>query len=132
METNVNLTDNVNTLFHGLEEFTQKEGLIGKPVTQGDKTFLPIVSLTLGYGGGSTGSKPSPTSTAASNNSAAAANMTGGAQGLGAKLCTDAVIMIDKGTATVIPLNSGINPSQLVDKIPQIVSGMNQNQNKPQ
>ncbi len=131
METNVNLTDNVNTLFHGLEEFTQKEGLIGKPVTQGDKTFLPIVSLTLGYGGGSTGSKTSPTTTSAASNNA---NMSGGAQGLGAKLCTDAVILIDKGTATVIPLNSGINPNQLVDKIPQIVSGINQgqNQNKPQ
>jgi len=43
------LNNNVDTLFKSLENFTQTEGIIGKAVTQGDKTFLPVVSITVGY-----------------------------------------------------------------------------------
>ncbi|HBT64198.1 MAG TPA: sporulation protein, partial [Ruminococcaceae bacterium] len=48
----MNLNENLDVLFHSLENFTQKEGVIGKPVTQGEKTFMPVVSVTVGYGGG--------------------------------------------------------------------------------
>ncbi len=57
MDQNPNLTQNVDTLFSNLENFTQNEGLIGKPVTHGDKTFIPVVSVTLGYGSGNTANK---------------------------------------------------------------------------
>jgi len=128
MENNTNLNDNVDKLFHSLENFTQKEGLMGKIVTQGDKTFIPVVSITLGYGSGNTaGKSPQP------NMGTSAGNMSGGAQGLGAKICTDAIILIDKGNVSVMPINATTNPGQLVDKIPQILSGMNQNkQQQPQ
>jgi uncharacterized spore protein YtfJ len=53
----INLVENVDNLFQSLENFTQKEGIIGKPVTQGDKTFLPVVSVTVGYGGGNASMK---------------------------------------------------------------------------
>jgi uncharacterized spore protein YtfJ len=33
-----------------METFSQNDGLIGKPVVQGDKTFLPVMSITLGFG----------------------------------------------------------------------------------
>ncbi len=127
MDQNLNLTQSVDTLFQSLENFTQKEGLIGKPVTQGDKTFIPVVSVTLGYGGGNTtGKMPQPASPSnASSNSA----MSGGALGLGAKLCTDAIIVIDKGNVSMMPM-SGTAATNLVEKIPQIISGMTQN--KPQ
>ncbi len=48
----LSLNQNVDALFRSLENFTQNEGIIGKPVTQGEKTFLPVVSITVGYGGG--------------------------------------------------------------------------------
>lgn len=113
------LTENVDILFHSLENFTQREGVIGKPVTQGDKTFLPIVSLTVGYGGGnaSMGSKGNNT-TSTTNTSESGT----GALGLGAKLNTEAIVVIDKQNVSMMTMN---NPtSQLMDKIPQMISNM--------
>ena len=57
MDQQLNISENVESLFRSLEDFTQREGIIGKPVTQGDKTFLPVVSITLGYGGGNANMK---------------------------------------------------------------------------
>lgn len=117
------LNQYVDTLFTNMETFSQKEGLIGKPVSQGDKTFLPVMSITLGYGGGDTHSKGK---TAASGAGAAAApsNMAGGALGLGAKLCADAVIVIDKENVLMAPVSAAGGMSQVIDKIPQIISSM--------
>ncbi len=110
--------ENVDVLFHSLENFAQNEGVIGKPVTQGDKTFLPVISVTVGYGGGNA---------KMGRNQQASPGMGGnsGALGLGAKLCTDAVILINSQDVTLLPVGS--NASMLADKIPQIISGMNQN-----
>lgn len=113
-----NLTQQVDTLFTNMENFTQNDSLIGKPVSQGDKTFLPIMSITLGYGGGDTQSKAKQPSSAAS------AGMGGGALGLGAKLCTDAVIVIDKDNVMLAPVNGAGNISQIINQIPQIIGNM--------
>lgn len=134
----LNITENVDILFNSLEKFTQSEGVIGKPVIQGDKTFLPVVSLTIGYGGGNSSmgknvSGQSSTATSTSNGNGA------GALGLGAKLHTEAIIVIDNQNVSMMSLNSA-NASQLMDKIPQMIAGMNQNkqgnqtqqQNQPQ
>ncbi len=134
MDETPNLSQNVNTLFSNLEGFTQKEGLLGKPVTHGDKTFIPIVSVTLGYGSGSTASKAQQGSNPPSGiaSMAGAANMAGGALGLGARLCTDAVIVVDKDNISMMPLNATANASQLMDKIPQILSGLGSNKQQGQ
>lgn len=122
----MSLGENVDILFHSLENFTQKEGVIGKTVIENGKTFLPIVSVTIGYGGGnaamnkgqSGGAQPVNTSTG---------NETG-ALGFGAKLNTEAIIVIDDQSkdVSILPMASA-GVSQVVDKIPQILSGMNQN-----
>lgn len=115
-----NLTQNVDSLFRSLEDFTQNQGIIGKPVVQGDKTFLPVVSVTLGYGGGNARMGKGQASAAMN-----AGTSGSGALGLGAKLCTDAIIMINNQDVTLLPVSS--NASMLADKIPQIISSMNQN-----
>jgi uncharacterized spore protein YtfJ len=114
-----NLTENVDILFHSLENFTQKEGVIGKAVMQGEKTFLPIVSVTVGYGGGN--------ATMGSNQSMGTqSGSTGtGALGLGAKLNTEAIIIIDNQDVSMLPMGAA-GASQLIEKIPQIINGMNQ------
>lgn len=114
----LSFTENVDSLFRSLENFTQNEGIIGKPVTQGDKTFLPVVSITVGGGGGNASMKGQGGSGAGMPSSSTGT----GALGLGAKLCTDAVIVIDKDNVSLLPMNS--NASSLMDKIPQIVSGI--------
>jgi uncharacterized spore protein YtfJ len=118
------LTENVNTLFQSLENFTQKEGVIGKPVNQGDKTFLPIVSISVGYGGGNASMGMGQTNGSTGVKSTESSSGTG-ALGLGAKLNTEAVILIDNQNVTVLPLNMS-SGSQIIDKIPQIISGMSQ------
>jgi uncharacterized spore protein YtfJ len=102
-----------------MENFTQNDSLIGRPVSQGDKTFLPVMSITLGYGGGDTQSKAKQPSAAAP-----AGTMGGGALGLGAKLCTDAVIVIDKDNVMLAPINAGSNVGQIINQIPQIIGSM--------
>ncbi len=52
-----------------------------------------------------------------------------GALGLGAKLCTDAVIVIDPQGVSMLPMN-GSAAGSLVDKIPQILSGLKSGQNQ--
>ena len=125
------LNQNVDLLFNNLESFTQKEGVIGKPVTHEDKTFLPVVSVTLGYGGGNSATKAHPGGETGTTGTLGnmAGKMSGGALGLGAKLYTEAVIVIDKtkDNVSLLPINAAAG-SQLVDKIPQIISGMNMKQ----
>ena len=135
MDQNLNLTQNIDSLFSNIENFTQTEGVIGKPVTQENKTFIPVVSVSIGCGGGNTASKSKPGSTSPTQgiSSEAGANMAGGALGLGAKVSTDAIIVIDSGKVSMMTLNAAGNASQLMDKIPEIVKGMNpqpQSQNK--
>jgi uncharacterized spore protein YtfJ len=118
-----NLTQYVDTLFNNMKTFSQEDGLIGKPVVQGDKTFLPVISITLGYGGGDSQSKGAPQSTMASGKSG---NMFGDALGVGAKLCTDAVIVIDNNNVLMAPIGAKGGVSQILKKIPQIL-GTNKN-----
>lgn len=130
----LSMSENVDTLFHSLENFTQKEGLIGKAVTQGDKTMLPVVSVTIGYGGGNAAMKaPSAGSAgglgATSSSSTPSSTSSGtGALGLGAKLSTEGIIIIDNAnnsSVSLLPMSAS-GASQMVDKIPQILQGMNQ------
>ena len=132
----LNLTENVDTLFTSLEDFTQKEGIIGKPVTQGDKTFLPVVSISIGYGSGNANMKGQAGAPGMGGSSGSSTGT--GALGLGAKLCTDAVIVIDGQNVSLLPMNAAGAATGLMDKIPQIISGMKgqgqqgQNQNQGQ
>ncbi len=117
-----NLTQQVDTLFANMENFTQKDSLIGKPVAQGDKTFLPVMSLTLGYGGGDSQAKGKPAAGAAAGGGS---TMGGGALGVGAKLCTDAVLVVDKDNVMLAPINAAGNISQVINQLPQIIGSIN-------
>ena len=118
--SDLNLIENMESLFKSLENFTQTEGIIGKPVVQENKTFLPVVSITMGYGGGSGSMKGQNNTPAMGANSASGS----GAMGLAAKLCTDGIIVIDGQNVTLLPMSGVGAASNLVDKIPQIISGM--------
>lgn len=127
--TNTTLNQNVDMLFTNLENFTQNEGVIGKPVVHENKTFLPVVSVTLGYGGGNTANKTQPGDNTAANQTIGnmAANMSGGALGFGAKLNTEAVIIIDKDKDSVSMLSLSAPAAGLAEKIPQMIMNMGQN-----
>jgi uncharacterized spore protein YtfJ len=136
MEVNTSLNQNIDTLFSNIETFTQNEGMLGKPVTQGDKTLIPIISVTIGYGGGNTSGKMSTSTTAAAQGTS---NAGMDALGLGARISTDALAVVDRQNVSVIPVNANpSNMSQLINQIPQMVGkgqgsqSQNQQQNQQQ
>ncbi len=114
------VTQYVDTMFTNLKDFSQQDGLIGKPVVQGDKTFLPVMSMTVGFGGGDSQSKAKQNA----QSSGGMAGMSGGAHGIGLKLCTDAIIVIDNDQVSVTPIGKGTAGPGLMDKLPQILNGM--------
>jgi len=125
MEVTTSMNQNIDTLFSNIESFTQNEGTLGKPVTQGDKTLIPIISVTIGYGGGNTSGKMS-TSTTTSTQGSSNAGMD--ALGLGARISTDALAVVDGNNVTVIPVSAASsNMNQLINQIPQM---MGKGQNK--
>lgn len=121
MQENPNFTHNMDVLFSNLEDLTKKEAILGKPVTHGDKTLIPVMSITIGYGTGSNKSKMG------SPNANQTANMGTGALGLGARVSTDAVVVIEKNNVTMLPTTQKSNLSMMIDKLPQMVSSVASN-----
>lgn len=132
MEVNSSLNQNIDTLFSNIETFTQNEGTLGKPVSFGEKTLIPIISVTIGYGGGNTSGKMSQGTTGTTQGSS---NAGMDALGLGARISTDAVAVVDGANVTVLPVSPATtgNMSQLINQIPQMMGKGQQNQqNQPQ
>jgi uncharacterized spore protein YtfJ len=133
MEQNLNLSQNIDTLFSNIENFTKNEGVIGKPVTHEDKTFIPVVTISVGCGGGNTAGKSQQgTASQSQGSGSGTGNMSGGALGLGAKVSTDAIIVIDKDKVSMMTLTAAGNATQLLDKIPEMIKGMSNQQNSSQ
>jgi uncharacterized spore protein YtfJ len=130
MEVNSSLNQNIDTLFSNIEAFTQNEGTLGKPVAQGDKTLIPIISVTIGYGGGNTAGKMSQ-GTAGTTQGTSNAGMD--ALGLGARISTDAIAVVDGENVSVIPVSAtSSNMSQLINQIPQMMGKGQSNQTQGQ
>lgn len=126
MEVNTSLNQNIDTLFSNIETFTQNEGMLGKPVLQGDKTLIPIISVAIGYGGGNTSGRMSSGTTAATQGTS---NAGMDALGLGAKISTDALAVVDGVNVSVIPVNATpSNMNQLINQIPQMIGKAQNNQ----
>jgi len=133
MEENLSLSQNIDTLFTNIENFTQKEGILGKPISHEDKTFIPVVSVSIGCGGGNTASKTPQGNTSTSQGMGySLGNMAGGALGLGARVSTDAIIVIDQGNVSMMTVSATGNATQLLDKIPEMIKGMNPQQQNQQ
>ena len=124
MDLNNTMDQNVNTLFSNIEGFTQDEGTLGKPITLENKTIIPVISVSIGYGGGNSSGKLAQGNVAAAQGTA---NTGMDALGLGARISTDAVLVVDGGNITAIPINATTGAmNQLINKLPQMM-GMGQN-----
>ncbi|MCY6483841.1 spore germination protein GerW family protein [Clostridium aestuarii] len=131
---------NVDTLFTDLQNLMKTESFMGAPVNVADKTLVPVISVTVGYGSG-TSKKPPVTTNE------------GTGLGLGAKIKTNAVVVINKDSVSMLPVNAKGNVNNLpndnnimttlVDKVPEMINnfkqgaqpqnmGQNQQQNQAQ
>lgn len=124
MDINNTMDQNVNTLFSNIESFTQDEGTLGKPLAVENKTLIPVISVSIGYGGGNSSGKMSQNSTTAVQGSA-----NGGmdALGVGARISTDAVLVVEEGNINIMPITPTTTGAmnQLINKLPQMM-GMGQ------
>jgi uncharacterized spore protein YtfJ len=111
MDQNTAFSQNVDTLFSDLRDFVNSESVLGTPVSVADKTLVPVISVTLGYG-----------STPGMGKKQGDTQGVGGI-GLGARVSTDGVIVIDKDNISMLSSNKGAM-QQLVDKIPQMLGNM--------
>jgi uncharacterized spore protein YtfJ len=121
MEVTSSMNQNIDTLFSNIESFTQNEGTLGKAVTQGDMTLIPIISVTIGYGGGNTSGKMTGSATGTTQGTS---NAGMDALGLGARISTDAVAVVDSNTnnVNVIPVNANASSmNQLINQLPQMM-----------
>lgn len=117
MQDNTSFTQNMDTLFSDLQNLTKSETVLGDPITVENKTLVPLMSVTLGYGSTGMGSK----SQMGTN-----LNVTSGGHGLGAKITTSGVIVIDKDSVQLLSTTENGAFNQMMSKIPQALTGMGQ------
>ncbi|SHI76028.1 GerW family sporulation protein [Lutispora thermophila] len=126
MDLNNTMDQNVSTLFSNIESFTQEEGTLGKPIELENKTIIPVISVSIGYGGGNSSGKTSQGNTS----SVQGTTNTGlDALGVGARISTDAVLVIDQNNVSVMPISATQGAmNQLINKLPQMLGGKNNQQ----
>jgi uncharacterized spore protein YtfJ len=117
MQDTTSFNSNMDTLFSDLQDFVKTGSVLGSPLKVEDKTIVPLMSVTLGYGSTGMGAKSSM---------GGGTNTSSGGVGLGARVSTSGVIVVDKNSVQVIPANSANNMSQLMEKIPEAISNMGQ------
>lgn len=116
-QSTTEFTTNMDTLISDLHNFAKSDSVLGTPITVGDKTLVPIMSVTFGYG--TTGAGGKMTTGTSSNASASGI-------GLGARVSANGIVVIDKNNVQVLPTNEKNNMSQMMEKIPQAVASMSQ------
>ena len=106
--------DNIDAIFSNLEKFIKTETVIGEPITIGEVTLVPIISVMFGCGAGSgTGS----------DNKGMNGNGAGG--GGGARISPNGIVVIKDGEVSMLPVKSKSNLEALVNMVPEIVSKIN-------
>jgi uncharacterized spore protein YtfJ len=118
MPENTSFTHNVDTLFSDLHNFTKTDTVLGTPMTVENKTLVPLMSVTVGYGSTGMGTK---------TQTAAGMNAESGGHGLGAKISASGVLVIDKNSVQILSTNDNSAVNQMMSKIPEALSGMSQN-----
>lgn len=100
--------------FSSVTEFLEKaisaKTVVGEAQQFGDVTLVPVVDLAFGYGGGS--------GEGSDKENGGGAGVGGGA---GAKMTARAIIVINKGEVSVLPLTNRGTADKLIEAVPGLV-----------
>lgn len=114
----INIVDNMNTLFGNLEKLLTTKTVFGEAITVGDTTLIPVVDVTFGLGtGGGSGEEKNKCGG-------------GGGGGAGGRVAASAVIVIRGEHIQVIQIKKSTSLSKLVDMIPEIADKFKQGKEK--
>jgi uncharacterized spore protein YtfJ len=100
---NNNVAEILQVLVSELKQMARTESIIGEPVKAGDKTFVPVCTISVGFGAGG-GSKD-------------ATSGFGGGGGAGLRIEPTAFIVMDKDGVSLLPAKRG-SWENLVEAIP--------------
>lgn len=111
MENKSQVSENLETAFGYLEKFLKTETVVGEPITIGETTIIPLVTVTFGAGGGG-------------GNGRDEKNVygDGGGVGMGAKITTDAVLVIKGESVNLIPVKGRTDLDKLVGMVPELLN----------
>lgn len=116
MDVNSKISASKEMIFKELEKFLKTETVVGEPIAIGDITIVPLITVNFGYGmgEGSGGDKKK------------GEEGSGGGLGLGAKISPDALLVINKGEVSMMPIKTNSNFEKIVDQIPEILEKLNE------
>ena len=114
MENNSSVSQNIDVLFTKLESFLKTETVIGDPITVGETTIVPIISVTFGCGTG-----------AGRGGDKEGSDGSGSGLGVGARVTPNAVVVIRKDDVKILPISGKNNISNFLEIVPDIVSKIN-------
>ena len=105
------MTDNsfqttVKSLMDGMDGFLSSKTVVGDPITIGNTIILPLLDLSFGIGAGSFNGEKKK-------------NCGGG---MGGKVTTSAVLVIQDGMTKMVSVKDNDNISKLLDMVPDFVN----------
>jgi uncharacterized spore protein YtfJ len=101
-----NVVDILKAVVGELKDMVNSKTVIGEPITAGDKTLVPVISISVGFGAGG-GQKEDPN----------AAGGFGGGGGAGLKIEPAAFIVLTKDGVSLLPAKRGSWES-IIEAIP--------------
>ena len=114
MDINSTINQSREGIFKELEKFLKTETVVGEPIIIGDITIVPLITVNFGYGMGEGGGSDKEKE-----------DGYGGGLGVGAKISPDALLVINKGEVTMMPVKSKANFEKLINKIPDLLEKIN-------
>jgi uncharacterized spore protein YtfJ len=106
----VNITNNIKTLFENLEKVLTTKTVFGDAITIGETTLIPVIDIKFGVGtGGGAGDAPDKGGGA------------GYGGGTGGCVTASAVIVIKGEDVQVIQIKKSTNMGKLVEMLPEIM-----------
>lgn len=105
------LKENLNVIFEKLENFFQTETVVGKPISVGGVTLVPIIDVTFGMGAGG-----------GSGKDVKGNDGTGGGAGVGAKIAPNSILVIKGEEVSIIGLKDRGSLEKVLEMVPDLVN----------
>ena len=127
MEKN-SLEDLIKTTLGEIEKVLGSNTAVGKPITAGKSTIIPLISAGFGFGGGGGAGKAN-----AKQKSQGAGEGIAGGGGVGGGVKPIAVIIVDKDGARIEPIKSGVASAieKIGKSIPEKMTSQKDRQENP-
>lgn len=104
----------LESMYNKLDNFLKTETVVGEPIEIGSIKLIPIITASFGLGGGF--------------GEEAESNSGGGGGGLGCKISPDAILVVKDDNVEMLPVKSKNSLGQLIEKVPDLISKIDQNQ----